>query len=498
MRDLDRIKDNITAAEARKRRALREVDDLIARADVSRLSDGEQQRLDRQSRAIDNLELDIARLKDEWREAVGQSIRRGGSTEAGDGAPPMAEVRRTRDPRDEKDMISRALRTLETSGRELRSEQQDQVDRLLRTRSEEYDPLHLAERILVTESPVYRSAWMRVLHAGQNNRQAILTSEELDALRAYELYERAWDGYNAHVYRSMGEVTTTAGGFGVPVFIDPTIILTTGSADVPMLKYCRIEQVTTNVWKGVSSAGMSWSYDTEAAEVSDDSPTLAQPSITVHMARGFIPYSIEVGQDYSNFSAEMGRLLTQGYNDLLAAKTMTGSGTGEPWGIFTAIDQTSASEVTPTTDGSFGGPDIFKVYNSLGERFRSRAIWVMSQSVASAIRQFAAAAGSASSYFTVDLQGATFMINERPVITTDYAPTFSGAVPGTTGPQNVLVVGDPSTYVFTQRAGLVVEPVPHIFHTSNNRPSGQRGLFAWARNGADSVADEGWRLLQNQ
>ena len=69
---------------------------------------------------------------------------------------------------------------------------------------------------------------------------------------------------------------------------------------------------------------MSWSYDTEAGEVSDDAATLAQPTVSIHMARGYIPYSIEVGMDYPGFATEMGRLLDQGYSDLLAAKTMTG------------------------------------------------------------------------------------------------------------------------------------------------------------------------------
>src|SRR5262249_25838152 len=277
----------------------------------------------------------------------------------------------------------------------------------------------------------------------------------------------------------------------------PTIILTSGAADAPILRVCRIEQITNNLWKGVSSAGTSWSYDTEAAEVSDDAVTLAQPSVTVHTARGFVPYSFEVAQDYPGFAAEMQEVLNQGYMDLLASKSMTGTGTGDSWGIFTAIDQTSASEVVTTTDGSFGGPDIFKTWNVLPERFRPRATWVMSVHVASAVRQFAATAGSSSAYFTVDLQGETFRINERPVIVTDYAPTFSGSVPGTTGAANILIVGDFQHYLMASRAGMSVENVPHLLG-SNRRPSGQRGMLAWARHGLDSVADEAFRLLQNQ
>jgi HK97 family phage major capsid protein len=96
----------------------------------------------------------------------------------------------------------------------------------------------------------------------------------------------------------MSEGVTTAGGFGIPVFIDPSIILTAQESGNPFLTLARQVQVNTNKWKGVSSAGVSWSFDAEGTAVSDDSPAIAQPEVDVDMARGFIPYSIELGQDY--------------------------------------------------------------------------------------------------------------------------------------------------------------------------------------------------------
>lgn len=404
------------------------------------------------------------------------------------------------DPRDpsltRSQVISRAMTVIDQESRVYVSDDSKaHLDKLIhRSETEDeggqFDGTYLARRTLLTESPLYRSAFRKYMRFGP---MAAYNHDEQRAVAAFQEFETSW------VSRAAGEVTTTAGGFGVPVIIDPTIIITSGAADVPMLRVCRTEQITNNTWKGVSSAGMSWSYDTEAAEVSDDAATLAQPTVSIHMARGYIPYSIEVGMDYPGFATEMGRLLDQGYSDLLAIKTMTGTGTGEPWGVFTAIDQTTASEVTPTTDGSFGGVDIFKVWNALPERYRGRATWFMSVGVESAIRQFAASAGSSSAYFTVDLTaGGVSRINGRPVVVTDYAPTFSGSVPGTTGAQNILVVGDASNYLFAQRAGMSVEQVPLVIGSSGQRPTGQRGMFAWARNGGDSVNDTGWRLLQNQ
>ena len=169
---------------------------------------------------------------------------------------------------------------------------------------------------------------------------------------------------------------------------------------------------------------------------------------------------------------------------------MTGSGSA-PQGIFTAIDATSASEVAVTTDGALGPEDALKVWAQLPERFRTRATWVGDVSVFNEIRNN----GTSDGLFTVDLTaGAVQRLLGRRVIETDYAPSFTG----TTGAANLLVVGDFSNYVIAQRAGMNMELVPHVFDVTNNRPTGQRGFFTWARHGMDSVADNAFRLLQNQ
>lgn len=483
--------DEVARSKALTERAT-ETDDLIARWDSLKEQEGPL--------------IERARRLEEVRQYALQTA----NTEPGDGARylggtgpsfkkninPFEDIDIARASRSE--VISRSLMVVDREKRVPVSADKKAHFEYLVHRSEDeiegldggqFDGSYIARRTLFTENPMYRSAFQKYIRYGADAGLA-LTAEEQRAVAAFRQYE---------VARAASENTTTAGGFGIPVLIDPSILITSGAADVPILRYARIEQVTNNIWKGVSSAGMTWSFDTEAAEVSDDTPTLAQPSVTVHMARGLVPYSIEVGMDYPGFAREMGNLINAGYDDLLAIKSMTGSGTAEPWGIFTAIDQTAASEVTPTTDGSFGGPDVFKVWNALPERWRRKATWVMSVSVESAIRQFASAAGSSSSYFTVDLTAdGVSRINGRPVVTTDYAPTFSGSVPGTTGAQNILVVGDFSNYLIAQRAGMSVEQIPHLFATANNLPSGQRALFAWARVGMDSIADPAFRLLQNQ
>ena len=367
-----------------------------------------------------------------------------------------------------------ALALLDREGSHLAARNGDHVEGLLRTRNQLTDGGQVAKRMLLTENDAYRTAFMK----GVTQSAPAFTADEARALDEY---------------RAMSEGTDSEGGFGIPVLIDPSITLTTGSTVAPVLDLARVVTITTDEWKGVSSAGVSFSYDGEGAEVSDDAPTLAQPTVPVYTARGFIPYSIEVGADYPSFAAEMRRLLDEGYINLIADKTIDGTGSSQPTGILTALDANTNVEVVVTTDGAFGAVDVLKVWKELPERYKANSTWLMSTDVENEIRTFAAGADSA--YYTVDLSaGGIGTLFGRPIRTTDYMPEFTGS----TGAANLLVVGDFSNFLVAQRAGMSVELIPHLFATGNNRPSGQRGWFAYARHGYDSINDLGFRLLQNQ
>lgn len=154
--------------------------------------------------------------------------------------------------------------------------------------------------------------------------------------------------------------------------------------------------------------------------------------------------------DYADFANEMSQLLAAGYLDVIAQATATGTGTGQPKGIITALDATPASEVQVQTAGQLAATDIFKAWNAVPERFRSRASWLMSVSAESQIRSFSSA-NQSSAYFTVNMNadGLT-LLNGRPVYISDYAGVF---IVGSTSHNNFAVVGDMSNYVIARRLG---------------------------------------------
>jgi HK97 family phage major capsid protein len=370
----------------------------------------------------------------------------------------------------------RALRVLDdrTSSSHLRSDEKDEVERQVRTSTD------IARRILVTENEHYREAWLKMVT--RPNGHMYLTEDERRAMQA-------WDEY-----RTMSEGTTTAGGFGVPVFIDASIIMTAQGSGNPFLSIARQVDVNTNAWKGVSSAGVSWSFDAENAAVSDDSPTLAQPVVNVLMARGFIPYSIEVGQDYPSFAQEMSTLLAEGYDELLVDKFTRGTGTGEPQGVLTVLSATAGNRVGVQTSGvNFGADDPYRVWKALGQRFRRRASWMMSVDVNNKIRQLATA--NVFHAFTENLpaEWADQLFGK----TTYESPYMPDTTTSTAANSGLAIVGDFNNYLIARRGGMSVELIPHLFDVTANLPTGTRGWFAYSRIGGGVVNTTGFRLLVN-
>ncbi len=344
----------------------------------------------------------------------------------------------------------------------------------------------MAKMTLITESDAYRSAFGKLM-SGRYSEGSLQPDELRSIVEA----------------RAASEGTASAGGYGVPITIDPTVILTAGALAAPILDIARIENVTTDAWRGVTSAGTTFAYFAEGTAVTDGTPTLAQPVITVYKASAMIPYSIEVGEDYPGFAEQMSILLQQGYVNLLAQSTMTGATGGTvPVGIFSALDTryaagcadgSSGLGVVPTTLGTFSGVDLRALWAAVPELFRSRSTFVMNPAVQAEVR--ALGNNLALADFIQDATGgpgATLL--GRPIVLSDYAPAASST---TSLSNKFMVLGDFSHFVIAQRVGMTVELVQHLFSTSTGLPTGQRGWYAYSRLGHNADSANPFRILQN-
>ncbi|HEY9495908.1 MAG TPA: phage major capsid protein [Intrasporangium sp.] len=399
---------------------------------------------------------------------------------------PMADPRDTGEQRDGDPWD---LRNIQTFGRspgevsdELRSRAYDAIERMpgatdsVREAAtdilERFDDKEstLAKLCLATSSPQYMRAWAKMARGLQH---------ELEPSEARALAEA----------RAMS-LTDANGGYLVPFQLDPTVIITSNGSLNQIRQAARQVVATGDVWNGVSSAAVSWSWDAESSEVSDDSTTFAQPNVPVYTARGFVPITIEALMDEQNVTSEVAKLLAEGKDDLESVAFATGSGSGQPTGIVTALAGTS-SEINAAADDTFALADVYTLEGALPAKHRGRASWLANNSIYNRIRQFDTA-GGAGLWARVG-EGRPNELLGRPALE---AESMDGTVTTTGATSNfILVFGNFQNYVIADRIGMTVEFIPHLFHVTNNRPSGQRGWFAYYRTGADSVNDGAFRML---
>ena len=334
------------------------------------------------------------------------------------------------------------------------------------------DKKAVAARYLATGSTTYRSAFVKYI-GGQKD---LWTDKERDVVaRAQSL-------------------TDAAGGFAVPFTLDSTIIGTDGLSFNPIRRIARVVQTTTENWNGVTGTAVSFSWDAEASEVSDDSITLAQPTIPVHKLAGFVPFSVEVGMDWASIDSDLRTALMEGRDNAESLAHIKGTGSGQPTGIEVALDGT-ASELSPATAEAFALADVYTVLNGLPARHRQQnPVWVMDIGTANDIRQFDTQGGG--NLFWGNLaEGAMDRLLGYPWEEASNVDSSADIDPGATEDNFVLYLGNWSRYVIVDRVGMNVELIPHLFATGNNRPSGQRGLYAFMRTGADSVDDNAFRVM---
>lgn len=328
-----------------------------------------------------------------------------------------------------------------------------------------------AVRCIATGSEEYRSAFAKMA-SGQKDM---------------------WTDTERQAVARAQSLTDAAGGFAVPYTLDPTIIGTDVGTINPIRRISRVVQTTTDSWNGVTGGAATWSWDAEGAEVSDDAITLAEPSIPVYKGAGFIPFSVEIGGDWAAIDSDLRTALMEGKDNLEGTAHMKGTGSAQPTGIETALAG-GASEIAPQTVEVFAAADVYELQRVLPPRHRQAGpVWTFNIGTANDIRQFDT--GGGGNFWTSLTPGAPETLlgwrwEEASVM--DDSPDINPAVTDT---NYIIIVGNWSRFVIVDRVGMSVEFIPNLFHTTTNRPSGQRGLYTWYRTGSDSVDDNAFRML---
>ncbi len=279
----------------------------------------------------------------------------------------------------------------------------------------------------------------------------------------------------------------------MPAFLDPSIILTNAGVRSDIRAVARVVSVPTQTWTGVTSAGITGEWTSEAQEMTDASPTFSAPTITPVRADAYVQYSWELAQD-STLGAQLGGLFADAKMRLEDSGFATGSGSTAPTGFVTTLSTTTASKVASTTNGSFGAVDCFSLAAALPARYQQNATWMMNPTVAIAIRQFALSSGNVSSAFWADLgSGSPSTLLGSPVRYTSGMMTSTLSA-STASSDLLLVVGDFSNFVIADRIGAFVVPNPVVLG-SNRRPTGEAGLAYWWRTSSKLINPDAARVL---
>jgi HK97 family phage major capsid protein len=368
-----------------------------------------------------------------------------------------------------KELHDRSMRSVETAvfsdDRIKREDAQAHVERLLARDSRDGE---LGRLILTTGSPLYRRAFTKHI-AG-----AGLTSEEQRAL------------------------SLSSTGIPIPYTLDPTVIPVSSSVVNPLRAIASVEQIIgSNEWRGVTAAAITASRAAEAAETTDNTPTLAQPTIVCSRVQAFVPFSFESGSDWVGLEATMGRLFADAKDDEEATAFTTGNGTPpNPFGVLTGATGTTAAATGLTITAA----NLYSLEGALAPRFRPRAQFVANRAMYNIIRALDTAGGAqmwmrigelmANAPASDGGRGNTglrllgYPVNELS--------TMSATVVNAT---KIMLLGDFSMFKIIDRVGMSVEVIPHLFGTTANYPTGQRGLYAYWRNGSKVVDAVGFRAL---
>ncbi|MFE6223020.1 phage major capsid protein [Streptomyces sp. NPDC057854] len=319
----------------------------------------------------------------------------------------------------------------------------------------------LARRMLATGSPVYERAFGKVASQLHTNG---LTSEERAAL-------------------AVGSGAT--GGYAVPFQLDPTVILTNDGRINPLRSVARQVQIVGKEWQGVTSAGVTVSRSAEASEVAATDPSLAQPTVKAERVTGFVTYSMEVEQDWSQMRSEVTSILADAKEEEESDSFFTGDGVApNANGILTTL--ATSSNVSVATTGAFVVGDVYALEQALPPRFRANAVYMANHTIYNKIRQF----GTSDSHALWERIG-----NGMPPELLGRPAYEASAMPAThAAADRFLLYGDFRQFLIVDRIGMNVELVPHILG-SNRRPTGQRGLLAVWWNNSKVLVDNAFRVL---
>jgi HK97 family phage major capsid protein len=474
VRSLEDARRDAEAARSRRDAILDDLERIKATGDNA----GQSQRRENLEAGLAKAEREVEQLRDEVTEGLAEGIRLG--IFGTDPAQPDYDIRRPAagESRDNGDPHLRGVRDQALSAIERYSDASDSADRVEHLVRAE-DPTGVGARyISAVGNPNYSSAFSKMLQDPITGHLRF-GPEEVEAVRAAttatQWLERA------------GPLVTTTTGVPVPFQLDPSLMISGTGALNPLRRVARVETITAGTWKGATSAEVAAAYQAEAAEVGDATPAMTQPSITSQRGTAFIPFSVEIGQDWDTIVADLGRLLADGRDVLDATKMLTGTGTNEPGGILNIGGTgglTTTQRVLSGGAGAVAIGDVYALKQALPARFIANATFAMHPTRLDGV--FRLVASGSTTEPQIMPQGRNGPLVGKP------AEEWSSMTTAVATGSKWAIFGDFSNFLIADRLGFQVELIPNLFGAAF-RPTGQRGLLGIWRSGSGVLVANAFR-----
>jgi HK97 family phage major capsid protein len=188
-------------------------------------------------------------------------------------------------------------------------------------------------------------------------------------------------------------LTTTAGGYAVPVELDTTLLITNAGRVNPIRQLADVRQTNVNTVEFINTTGITAGTARGDGGFGQRSgPRTAD--VNIEKAFAFVPFSIEIGSDWANFQNDMAMAFADAKDDLEADKFLTGLGHGsnEPQGLI------AAGGATAVTRRHHGGCSARRICTrceqALSERYQPNASIVGNRATYQKIRQLDTGGGA--------------------------------------------------------------------------------------------------------
>jgi HK97 family phage major capsid protein len=262
------------------------------------------------------------------------------------------------------------------------------------------------------------------------------------------------------------------------------VILASDGVTNPLRSLATVSTVATSVWKGVSSTGVVASYQAEGTPATDNAPALLQPIVYVEKAHAFIPFSIEVGQDWAGLTAELGRMFADAKESLEAEQFLSGAGhaSSEPEGLLVGATAT----LDTATASTFAVDDCYSLVQAVKPRYQANATVLGAPGVFDQAYRFIG--GNSDEPAVLPTREGAFIGRKKAEYSSMSIAT------GTPG-ESILIAGDFRVgFRIIERIGMTVELIP-LLMGAGFTPTGQRGLYCYWRNGCGVVVPDALRVL---